>query len=109
MLVLCGILMQMRGWQILSDAEPEAFSGSEAASINHLSLFGERSLMARDIAKTNADRHLNPGLSVWNFRDGVIRWLFHGGRFSDPNTCFGVPFLRLSSGLLTNQPFAHPT
>jgi hypothetical protein len=93
----------------LSNALNQAFSGSETASINHLSLFGERSLMARDIAKINADRHLNPGLSAWNFRDGVIRWHFHGDRFSDPNTCSGVPLLRLSSGLLTNQPFPNPT
>ena len=83
--VLCGILMQMlRVADFVECSEPEVFSGSEAASINQPSLFGARSLMARDIAKTNADRHLNPGLSVWNFRDGVIGWLFHGDRFSDP-------------------------
>jgi hypothetical protein len=81
MLVLCGILMQMlRVADFVECSEPEAFSGSETASINHPSLFGERSLMARDIAKINADRHLKPGLSAWNLRDGVIRLAFSWGQ-----------------------------
>jgi hypothetical protein len=31
-----------------------------------------------DIAKVNTDRHLNVGLSAWDFCDEVMRRLFHG-------------------------------
>ena len=34
--------------------------------------------MALDIAKVNADRYLDLGLSAWNFSDRVLRWLLHG-------------------------------
>ena len=34
--------------------------------------------MAPDIAKVDADRDLNLGLSAWNFSDEVLRWLLHG-------------------------------
>jgi hypothetical protein len=34
--------------------------------------------MTPDISKVDADRHLNPGLSAWDFCDEVLRWLFHG-------------------------------
>jgi hypothetical protein len=29
--------------------------------------------MAPDISKIDTDRHLNPGPSVWNFRDELLR------------------------------------
>src|ERR1700679_81992 len=34
--------------------------------------------MAPDIAKVDADRDLNLGLSAWYFSDEVLRWLLHG-------------------------------
>jgi hypothetical protein len=34
--------------------------------------------MAPGIAKVDADRHLNLGLSAWDFSDGVLRWLLRG-------------------------------
>jgi hypothetical protein len=42
--------------------------------------------MAPDIAKVDPDRHLDPGLPAWNFRDEVLRWLLHGQQSlrSDP-------------------------
>jgi hypothetical protein len=33
--------------------------------------------MAPDIAKVDADRDLNLGLSAWDFSDEVLRWLLH--------------------------------
>jgi hypothetical protein len=53
-------------------------TGSETTSIDHFSLFVERAVMAPDISKVDADCHLDPGLSAWNFRDEMLRWLFHG-------------------------------
>jgi len=34
--------------------------------------------MAPDVAKVDADRDLNLGLSAWDFSDEVLRWLLHG-------------------------------
>jgi hypothetical protein len=34
--------------------------------------------MAPDISEVDTDRHLHPSRSAWNFRDEVLRWLFHG-------------------------------
>jgi len=48
--------------------------------------------MAPDISKVDTDRHLNPGLSVWNFRDEVLRRVFHGNSLSDPKDLL-IPFL----------------
>jgi hypothetical protein len=59
-------------------------AGSEVASFDHFSFFVESAVMAPDISKVNADRHLGPGLSVWNFCDEVMCWLFHGNSLSDP-------------------------
>ena len=52
--------------------------GSEAAPINDFSILVERAVMAPDIAKVDADRPLNLGLSALNFSDEVVRWLLHG-------------------------------
>jgi hypothetical protein len=49
--------------------------GSEAASINYLTVFVQGAVMAPDIPKINADRQLEPGLPAWNFRDEVMRRL----------------------------------
>jgi hypothetical protein len=38
--------------------------------------------MAPDVAKVDADRDLNLGLSAWNFSDEVLRWLLHGNSLS---------------------------
>jgi hypothetical protein len=38
--------------------------------------------MAPDISKVDTDRHLNPGPSAWNFRDEVLRRVFHGNSLS---------------------------
>jgi hypothetical protein len=34
--------------------------------------------MAPDIAKVDADRHLDLGVPAWNFSNEVLRWLLHG-------------------------------
>jgi hypothetical protein len=34
--------------------------------------------MAPNISKVDTDRHGNPRLSAWDFRDEVLRWLLHG-------------------------------
>ena len=34
--------------------------------------------MAPDVAKVDADRDLNLGLSAWDFSDGMLRWILHG-------------------------------
>ena len=39
--------------------------------------------MAPDIPKIDPDRHPNLGDAAWNFRDEVLRWLFHGNSLSD--------------------------
>jgi hypothetical protein len=51
---------------------------SETSSIDHFSFFVKRAVMAPDISKVDTDRHLDPSRSAWNFRDEVLRWLFHG-------------------------------
>src|SRR5271167_3023479 len=42
--------------------------------------------MAPDISKVNTDRHLNPGLSGWSFRDEVLRRVFHRNSLSPIRT-----------------------
>jgi len=34
--------------------------------------------MTPDVAKVDADRDLNLGLSAWDFSEEVLRWLIHG-------------------------------
>jgi hypothetical protein len=46
--------------------------------INDFSVPVEGPVMAPDVAKIDANRHLNLGLSAWDFNDGVLRWLLHG-------------------------------
>jgi hypothetical protein len=43
--------------------------------------------MAPDIPKVDPNRHLDPGTAEWNFRDKLMRWLFHGNSLSDLKTC----------------------
>ncbi len=59
-------------------------AGSEAASIDHFSFFVERAVMAPDISKVDANRHLNSGLSAGYFCDEGTRCLFHVNSLSDP-------------------------
>jgi hypothetical protein len=53
-------------------------SSSETSSINYFAVFAERAVMAPDVAKVDANRHLDHGLSVWGFCEEVIPRLFHG-------------------------------
>jgi hypothetical protein len=56
--------------------------------------------MAPDVAKVDADRDLNLGLSAWDFRDEVLRWLLHGKQsLSDPEDLL-IPFIRTELPLL---------
>jgi hypothetical protein len=47
--------------------------------------------MAPDIPKIDSDRHPNLSDAVWNFRDELLRWLFHGNSLSDPKDLL-IPF-----------------
>jgi len=38
--------------------------------------------MTPDISKVDTDRHLNLGLPAWDFRDDVLRRVFHGNSLS---------------------------
>jgi hypothetical protein len=79
--------------------------------VDHYSFFVERAVMAPDIAKVDANRHLHLGLSAWNFCDEVLRCFFMGNSFSDPEDLL-IPFLvnltpnRPSSGLSVNRPLS---
>jgi hypothetical protein len=53
-------------------------SGPEVATVDHFSVLVEGAVMAPDVAKIDADRHLNLGLSARDFSDEVLRWLLHG-------------------------------
>jgi hypothetical protein len=48
--------------------------------------------MAPNISKIDADGHLNPGLSAWDFRDEMLRRVFHGSSLSDPKDLL-IPFI----------------
>jgi hypothetical protein len=52
--------------------------GPEAATVDHFSVLVQGAVMAPDIAKVDADRHLNFGLSAWNFSDRVCAGFFTG-------------------------------
>jgi hypothetical protein len=52
--------------------------GPEATSFDHFTALVESAVMAPDIIEVDADRQLHPGLSAWDFRDEVLRWLLHG-------------------------------
>src|SRR5271154_6316395 len=62
-------------------------TGPEAATTDHLPFLVERAVMAPDISKVDSDRHLNLGLSAWDFRNGVLRWLLHGNSLLLRRTC----------------------
>ena len=51
--------------------------GSKTGAIDHFAVLVESAVMAPNIAKVNANCHLHPGLSAWDFCDEVLRWLFH--------------------------------
>jgi hypothetical protein len=53
-------------------------------------------VMAPDISKIDPNRHPNLGDTAWNFRDEVVRWLFHGNSLSGPRRP-AHPILRPSS------------
>jgi hypothetical protein len=69
--------------------------GPEAASINYFSIFVELAVMTPDITKVDTDRHLNPRLPAWNFRDEVLRRFFHGNSLS--------PFRKTCSSHLSDK------
>jgi hypothetical protein len=50
----------------------------ETAPAHYFSTFIERAVMAPDIPKIDPDRHLDLRGAASNFRDEVMRWLFHG-------------------------------
>jgi hypothetical protein len=76
------------------------WTGAEAASIDHFSFFVEGALVAPDISKVDTDRHLNPGTPAWNFRDEVLRRVFHGNKsLSDPKGLLN-PFVGTHKTLL---------
>jgi hypothetical protein len=59
---------------------------SEAAAIHDFTVFVESAVMVPDVSEVDADRRGNPGLSAWNFRDEVLRWLLHGIQFPPSRT-----------------------
>jgi hypothetical protein len=67
--------------------------------------------MAPDIPKIDPDRHPNLGDAAWNFRDEVLRWLFHGNSLSDLRDLlipfFGKFVISVSGRLLTTGRFHH--
>jgi hypothetical protein len=66
--------------------------GTEAPPINYFSVLVEGAVMAPDVAKVDADRDLNLGLSARDFSDGVLRWLLYGKQsLSDPEDLL-IPF-----------------
>jgi hypothetical protein len=40
--------------------------------------------MAPSIAKVDTNCQFGPGMPAWNFRDEVLRWLFHGIQSAPP-------------------------
>src|SRR6202035_5827153 len=70
-------------WRNIAEPLLDGFRcGSEAASVNYVSVLVERAVMAPDISKVDTDRHLDPGPSAWNFRNEVLRRVFHGNSLS---------------------------
>jgi hypothetical protein len=45
---------------------------------NDVAILVERAVVAPNIPKVDADRHLEVGLPAWDFSDEVLRWLLHG-------------------------------
>jgi hypothetical protein len=71
--------------------------GSEAAAIYDFTVFVESAVMAPDVSEVDADRRGNSGLSAWNFRDEVLRWLLQGIQLPPSRTCsshFSLSILR---------------
>jgi hypothetical protein len=73
-------------------------TGPEAASIDHFSIFVEGAVMAPDISKVDTDRHLNPRSSALNFRDEVLRRVFHGNSLSPFRKTCSSHFSVLTTG-----------
>jgi hypothetical protein len=59
----------------------------KTSQINYFSVPVEGAVRAPDVAQIDAERHLNLGLSAWDFSDGVLRWLLHGKQ----SLRFGIP------------------
>ena len=60
---------------------------SEAAAIDNFTVLVESAVMAPDISEVDADRRGRLGLSLWDFRDEVLRWLLRersGSFFGGP-------------------------
>ncbi len=74
-------------WQIGKPLLDSRGCRSEPPPVNHFSIFVERAVMAPDIPKVDPDRHLDLRAAAWNFRDEVMRCLFHGNSLSDLKTC----------------------
>src|SRR6202035_3718379 len=83
-------------WRNIAEPLLDGFRcGSEAASVNYVSVLGERAVMAPDISKVDTDRHLDPGPSAWNFRNEVLRRVFHGNSLSPFRKACSSHFSRL--------------
>jgi hypothetical protein len=54
---------------------------------DHFTALVESAVMAPDIAKVDANRHLHHGLSAWDFRDEVLRWLLQYNSLPSRATC----------------------
>src|SRR5271170_6809630 len=56
--------------------------GPKTAAIDYIAILVELAVMAPNISQVNADRQDNPELSAWDFRDEVLRRVFHGNSLS---------------------------
>ena len=65
-------------WQVGKPLIDSRWCRSEPAPADYFTIFVERAVMAPDISKVDPDRHLNLRAAAWNFRNEVLRRLFHG-------------------------------
>ena len=49
----------------------------EPAPVDDLTIYVERAVLAPDVARVDADRHLNPRLPTWDFSNALLRWLLY--------------------------------
>src|ERR1700678_517082 len=76
---VCSSLHRNPRWSHVGEPLLDRLRGSsEAATVDHFSVLVEGAVMAPDVAKVDADRDLNLGLSAWDFSDEVLRCLLHG-------------------------------
>jgi hypothetical protein len=71
-------ISRLRRYALPAWVMPSLRGSSESSPINDFSVLVEGAVMPPDVAKVDADRHLNLGLSAWDFSDEVLRWLLHG-------------------------------